>query len=450
MKKILLLFFCCTHFLALSQQSLSDQAQISVLTLGPYQGELYSAFGHSAIRVYDPALGIDDAYNWGVFDFDQPNFYLNFARGYLYYKLGVYPYDRFRDYYIYYNRYVHEQPLLLTSSQKQKLFDYLTWNRQPENQHYRYDYFYNNCATKVRDVLVTVFGDSVTFNGSYIKTDYTIRQLTDLYLKQQPWGDLGIDICLGLPMDKKASPYEYMFLPDYIESGFAHATMNDKPLVADSIHVYESRPQKPVRGLPHPLLVFAVFSLGVLALSIWDYRRKKISRWFDILFFTVLGIIGVLLFFLWFFTDHKAAAVNFNILWALPTHVVVGIALLKPKICISNAYFARRAHENIVKQCFVRVNPDNENHQQGFKLLSCKSLIFIRQLCNGFFHCRIWVKTRKWLGPYFLITGGVGLLTLLLWPVLPQQLPVALIPVVLAILFRCVVIWKLWPEKINP
>jgi hypothetical protein len=379
MKKILLLLFCFIHFLAMGQQPLSDKAQISVLTLGPYQGELYSAFGHSAIRVYDPVSGIDDAYNWGVFDFDQPNFYLNFARGYLYYKLGVYPYDRFRDYYIYYNRYVHEQALNLSPAQKQKLYEYLVWNSQPENQHYRYDYFYNNCATKVRDVIVTVFGDSVKFDGSYIKTDYTIRQLTDIYLKQQPWGDLGIDICLGLPMDKQASPYEYMFLPDYIESGFAHATLAGKPIVSESVYVYDSREAESIRGLPHPMLLFGIVSLLILALSIWDYTRKKISRWFDMIFFTVLGIIGVLLFFLWFFTDHKAAAVNFNLLWALPTHLVAGIALL---------------------------------------------------------------KDRRWLSVYFLIVGILTTLTLLLWPFLPQQLHTALIPVALAICFRCFVNWK--------
>lgn len=364
----------------LSQEKLSETAEISILTLGPFQGELYSAFGHSGIRVYDPELGIDDAYNWGVFDFDQPNFYLNFARGYLYYKLGVYPYDRFRDYYIYYNRYVHEQTLNLTPAQKQKLYDYLVWNSQPENQNYRYDYFYNNCATKVRDVMTTVFGDSVRFDGSYVTTDYSIRDLTDIYLTQQPWGDLGIDICLGLPMDKKATPTEYMFLPDYIESGFNHATLNGTSLVKETIPVYESREEEPFESLPHPLFVFSVFAILVVALSIWDYKRKKLSTWFDVLFFGISGIIGVLLFFLWFFTDHKAAAVNFNLLWALPTHFIVAIALL---------------------------------------------------------------KKRKWLSSYFLANSVVLILTLLLWKVLPQELNHFLVPLIFSLLIRSILIYKL-------
>lgn len=380
MKKLTIIFLLLLSVAASAQDSLSQQAEISVLTLGPFQGELYSAFGHSAIRVYDPQQGIDDAYNWGVFDFDQPNFYLNFARGYLYYKLGVYPYDRFRDYYIYYNRYVHEQKLNLTQQQKQKLYSYLRWNRQPENQNYRYDYFYNNCATKVRDVLVTVFGDSVQFDGSYIQTNYSIRDLTDIYLAQQPWGDLGIDICLGLPMDKKASPYEYMFLPDYVESGFNHATLNGLPLVRENVSVYESQKEEQAMSLLHPVVVFSVFAVLVFGLSIWDYKRKKPSRWFDALLFGVLGVVGLLLFFLWFFTDHQAAAVNFNLVWALPTHVVLVVAVFRKP---------------------------------------------------------------QWLRSYFAVTGIVLVVSLLAWPLLPQQLNVFLIPVILAVLSRCWLNWKL-------
>src|SRR3979490_1211750 len=110
---------------------LSPQSQISLITFGPDQGEFYEAFGHSAVRVMDPARGIDYAYNYGVFSFNQPNFYLNFTRGHLYYQLGVYAYPDFRDAYISANRFVHEQILQLTPAQRQKLFDYLEWNSLP-------------------------------------------------------------------------------------------------------------------------------------------------------------------------------------------------------------------------------------------------------------------------------------------------------------------------------
>lgn len=358
----------------LGQQSaatrLSPEATISVITCGPWQGELYSAFGHSAIRVYDPDQQIDEAYNYGVFDFDQPNFYLNFARGYLYYKLGVYDYQRFRDYYIYHNRYVHEQVLQLTPAQRQKLYTFLQWNANPKNADYRYDYFYNNCATKIRDVLSHVFGDSVSYDGSYVQTDYTIRELTDLYLTAQPWGDLGIDICLGLPMDKTAAPAEYMFLPDYIESSLDHATIrNDSamlPLVKEKIIVYEARFEELPKSLPHPTLVFSVVAVIMLAVSIWDVKRKKLCLWLDFTLLLVTGLVGVLLLLLWVATDHRAAAQNFNLLWALPTHAVVAFTLL---------------------------------------------------------------KQRHWHTYYFLSTAVIGILLLAGWSLLPQQLNTSLIPV---------------------
>ena len=135
MKKILSLLFFVTYVsnAQLSEHSikLSDQAEISVVTCGPFHGEVYSAFGHSAFRVSDPTQGIDAIYNYGVFDYDQPNFYLNFALGKNKYMLGVQDYNRFRDVYIYYNRFIHEQPLNLNTFQKQKLFSYLEWNADP-------------------------------------------------------------------------------------------------------------------------------------------------------------------------------------------------------------------------------------------------------------------------------------------------------------------------------
>ena len=359
---------------------LSGQAVISVITCGPFQGEVYSAFGHSAFRVSDPALGIDAIYNYGVFDYDQPNFYLNFALGKNKYMLGLQDYNRFRDVYIYYNRFIHEQHLNLTDAQKQKLFTFLEWNARPENQYYYYDYFYDNCATKIRDVVVKTFGDSVHFNTDHITTDYTIRELTDIYLKQQPWGDLGIDIGLGLPMDKKAAPLEYMFLPDYVESGFDHATIKqnglDVPLVKEKIITYESREEGPPKGPPHPLYVFGTLAFLALALSIWDFKRKKLSVWFDVLLFTAAGLTGLLLCFLWFFTDHRAAAKNFNLLWALPTHLIA---------------------------------------------------------VTAFF------KQAKWLKGYFFLVAVIAAVTLVAWPILPQTLHYALIPLVVTLGIRALV-----------
>ncbi len=377
---VIIALLLITIFAHAQPTQLSDSAEISVLTLGPFQGEVYSAFGHSAMRVYDPMNGLDLAFNWGVFDFDQPNFYLNFVRGRNNYMLGVYPYDLFRDHYIGHNRYIHEQVLNLSGTQKQRLFEYLHWNAQSENRSYLYDYFYDNCATRIRDVMVKVFGDTVKFDDSYIKTDYSIRELTDIYLKHQPWGDLGIDICLGLPMDKKASPYEYMFLPDYIESSFDHASMSSTPIVNEKINVYESREENYPRSLFHPMNVFIFVAVIALLLSVFDFKRKKLSTWFDATLFGVAGLVGLLLFLLWVATNHKAAANNFNLLWALPTHLMVVVAFY---------------------------------------------------------------KSPKWLKQYFFITAVICVLTLLVWPLLPQKLNYTLVPLVMALGLRAFTQYRL-------
>lgn len=330
---------------------LSPSAEITVVTLGPWQGEVYSAFGHSALRVYDPQLNIDAFFNYGVFSFNQPNFYVNFARGHLNYRLGVEDYGPNRDWYISYNRFVHEQVLDLNAEQTQLVFDYLYWNMQPENQYYFYDYFYDNCATRIRDVLKTTLKDDVVFDSTFIKTDYTIRQLTDLYLDHQPWGDLGIDICLGLPMDKHASPFEYMFLPDYIESSFDHATVRRDsvvvPLVKNKIAVYEPVQQDPPSSWFHPWLVFGLFLLITIAITWRDLKSHKRSKWFDAIVFGVVGAVGLLLFLLWTATDHRAAARNMNILWAMPLHLIfVPLYLMSKKIAIT--YFKGIAILNVL------------------------------------------------------------------------------------------------------
>ena len=366
------------------QVQLSDRAEISVLTLGPWQGEVFTAFGHSAFRVYDPVRRIDAAYNYGVFDFDQPNFYLNFARGNNMYMLGVMSYPHFEYAYMSDNRYIHEQILNLRPDQKQRLFDFLQWNARPENREYLYDYFYDNCATKIPEVMLKVFGDSVEFDGSYIKTRYSFRDLTDIYLEQQPWGDLGIDIGLGLPTDKIATPYEYMFLPDYVESGFANATIlangEREPLVKKTNIIYESHPEENATGLFTPLIVFTMFLLVTMMISYRDLKRNGISMYFDGVLFTIVGFLGLCLLLLWTVTSHHAAARNFNLLWALPTHLIAVIA------------FARQP---------------------------------------------------AWLKKYFLIVSIAMGLLLVVWVFLPQDLHYSLIPLVIALGIRAYVQYRI-------
>ena len=178
MKKNYLLFlFILLNLPAFAQYiSLSEKAEISILTIGPGDN-LYDKFGHSAFRVYDPENDIDYAFNYGVYDFDTPNFYTKFAQGKLLYKLAVSESEPFLNSYKAQDRWVEEQVLNLSYSEKQGVFNFLQENAKPENKYYKYDFLYDNCATRIRDVLVSVLGDKLKSNARLAEDGYTFREL---------------------------------------------------------------------------------------------------------------------------------------------------------------------------------------------------------------------------------------------------------------------------------
>lgn len=317
------IFVCVLITAPLSAQwQLSEEAEISLITGGPYQGELYSAFGHSAVRVHDPQTGLDLLYNYGVFDFDQPNFYLNFARGNLLYKLAVMSYAQFENSYRADNRYIHEQVLHLDQAQAQAYFNFLQINARPENQEYRYDYFYDNCATRIRDGLEAVLGDSLTWRGDFFGEKRSIRSLCDDYLQQQAWGDLGIDLCLGLPMDREVDFYPAMFLPEYLEKSFAEAriitTDGYRPLVKAYRILYEPTPEEDAGTAFGPVWL-GVLLLGLALISLLLRHLGHVYlKIVDRLLFGLGFGLALFLILLWFVTDHRAAADNLNLLWAQP------------------------------------------------------------------------------------------------------------------------------------
>jgi hypothetical protein len=313
-------------FLSFSAKAitLSNEAKIYLVTCGPNQTELYSAFGHTAIRVADPVLRTDVIFNYGVFDFNQPNFYLNFAKGNLLYKLAVADYDRFLLSYTREGRYVYLQELNLNAAERQVLFDLLIENARPENRDYYYDYFYDNCATRPRDIMqlaAEAMGGKIQWDTTYAVEPMSIRDLCETYLYFQPWGDLGIDLCLGLPMDKKADALDYTFLPDYMMQATRGAYFvrpgEQKPLVLNTEQIAKEA-FTAERPLFTPQLAFSLLLvLGVL-LSFIEWRTGRSMLWFDKILFTLVGLIGWLLLILWLATDHAAAARNMNLLWAIP------------------------------------------------------------------------------------------------------------------------------------
>ena len=335
MIRIFLAIITCVISLDTYAFKLSEKAEITVLTIGPTQKELYSAFGHSGFRVVDSARQIDKFYNYGVFNFDQPNFYLNFTRGKLLYRLGVNDYNLYKRYYIRENRFITEQYLNLTQDEKQKVFDFLENNAKPENAEYYYNYIYDNCATKIRDVLNESLDGAITYDYGYAETSLTYRQLMDLYLAEQPWGDLGIDICLGAEIDIIADGDGYMYLPDYILAAMDKAQLSDgqngsRPLVKKTDFVFEGGPQSYPTSFMSPLVLFVLVFFFIGLMTHRSIKYGVTYKWLDISLFGTTGVVGLLLLLLWFGTDHLSAY-NFNLIWAMPLNLVAVFFLFKKK-----------------------------------------------------------------------------------------------------------------------
>jgi hypothetical protein len=339
MKKTLLIACICL-FASISifsqSKQLSDQAEISVLTIGPGTS-LNDAFGHSAFRIKDKRFGIDDVYNYGIYDFNTPNFYTKFAQGKLNYLIGRNPYEDFYNSYVYQNRTIEEQTLNLTQEEKQQLYEFLVNNYKPENRAYLYDFFFDNCATKIKEVLVKNVDSELVFNNPKNFQPQTFRTLIQNQLDANSWGSVGIDIALGSVIDQPATPEEHMFLPQYIHSFFEEATFknNQQNLVKQDRLVYEKRELKTSKNiLFSPFVVFGFLGILILTITFLDYKNQRRTKILDLLIFSITGLIGVFILLLWFATDHSATAQNYNLLWALALNLLVigQVAKQTPKL----------------------------------------------------------------------------------------------------------------------
>ena len=326
MHKIYLsIFFCFTSLLSFSNDN--GQSGFSVITIGPYENELYSAFGHSGIRYYNKNTGEDYFYNYGIFDFDQPNFYLNFLNGRLLYKVGKYSYPAAKNYYIDQNRFVKEQFLNLDQSEEILLYNYLEQNIQPENANYLYNYVYDNCATKIRDILSEVIGDQLYF--SEFPGDVSFRNLMDIYLNNNLWGDLGIDICLGPEIDRVISYEDKMFIPDFLFESLEKANIGkSNELVKETVMLNPSITQEFRGNILTPNMIFFIFFIFIITISFRQIKYDISYNLIDFFIFLSTGIIGLLLSYLWLFTDHLSGN-NFNLVWALPSNILICFQFIK-------------------------------------------------------------------------------------------------------------------------
>ena len=335
---ILVTFFCISYGLA-QYKNLSPNAEISIITAGP-GSLLYEGFGHSTIRIKD--RDFDTAYNYGIFDFNAPNFYVNFTKGRLLYKLERYPFHYFVRSYQRQKRWIKEQVLSLNQEEKQQFFEYLENNAKPENATYLYDPFFNNCATILREITSAILKEKVTFYSNHIEKKASFRTLMNAQIPWNTWGSFGINLALGSKLDQIATEEEHMYLPSFVYEGFKNARISsqgeEKDLVKTDRYIIKYDTIPITSSLLSPLLVF----IGILVIGIWiiyrDSHRKVRSKWFDFTLFFTTGLLGLLITFLWFFTNHSTTPENYNLLWAFAPNCFIAFYLLKerPKKWVRN------------------------------------------------------------------------------------------------------------------
>jgi hypothetical protein len=276
--------------------------------------------------------------------------------------------------------------LQLSCDEKEKLFTALQINAQEENKYYLYDFLFDNCTTRAKDIVASQTSSPVVFHNILPPDVPTFRNQIHYYLDKgwQYWSKLGIDLLLGAKLDKKVSNQQAMFLPDYLLKGFDSATINGQPLVTTPLTILRMPSPLNRSSLFRPFIVFSILLIAIIILSfIQKTWSAKVLYAFDFVFFLIIGLIGSLILFMWFGTDHNTTQNNYNLLWALPTHAFVAF----------------------------------------------------------FIH-----KKQKWISNYFKIVTLLSILLLLAWTFLPQQMNNGFIPIVLLILFRS---WFISKKKTN-
>ena len=298
---------------------LSEHTKVSLLTSSPGE-DLYAQFGHSAIRITDTLSGQDLVFNYGLFDFNTPGFYVKFIRGKLPYQLGIQRFDAFLNTYIEENRQCRELEINLDEKERLALINFLSVNYLPENREYPYDFFFDNCATRIRDILENKF--QANYPDTSLVKKASFRHFLAEYVGQNSWINVGFYLILGLPADEIATFRDEMFLPDYLEKHLENAFMGSQPLAKNKINIlFQNQPQPSDSVLLSPILVSCL--LFFMALIFTFYYTKRWTKIFDTVFFSLISLSGILFVFMWVGTDHFVTHKNMNLLWSNPLYILV-------------------------------------------------------------------------------------------------------------------------------
>lgn len=301
-----------------------DSVEVSLLTCAPHE-EVYSLYGHTALRWHDLHTGQDLAFNWGMFNFRKPYFALRFVFGLTDYELGISDFEPFTEYYRRWGSMVSEQVLDLTASEKNRLQKMLADNYLPENRVYRYNYFYDNCSTRPRDMIERCLEGSIEYSR---RQDYepTFRQMIREKTVHHDWVTEGIDLLLGVRADLKTIRQEQEFLPDNLQYDFDHAQVlanngSRRSLVKDR-HVAV----RPGVQVIEPDFLLSPVEVGIISLVVsllvfvGEWKRHRTFKYWDAFLMTVTGLAGCVLFVM-LFSQHPATSTNLQLLLINPVHL---------------------------------------------------------------------------------------------------------------------------------
>ena len=322
---ILCLLFCVQ---ATAQDT--SRLRISLLTCTPGD-ELYSIFGHSAIRVMDSTAMTDIVFNYGTFNFDDKNFYLKFARGKLDYFLSLEYFNDFRDLYQYTGRGITEQVLNIPAGEKIAFHKALLENAKEENRYYQYDFFFDNCTTRLRDLILKYKTPTPELPATML-SGTRFREAIHIYLNngKQYWSKLGIDILLGAPTDAVMTPHQQQFLPDNLMR--ALDSSRNTQVVASKADLYQPPGLEPDSSIFTPVTVFWGSLAVMLYLSFFpSVQARRLALRLDGMIFFLTGLLGVILILMWTGTDHSMTKENYNLLWAIPSHIIIAFFMYSKK-----------------------------------------------------------------------------------------------------------------------
>ena len=293
----------------------NDSIQISLLTCSPGK-EVWAQYGHTAIRYYDKGKGLDLAINYGIFSLDQTYFIPRFVLGMTDYRMGIQAMDDFLAQYSYEGRGVVEQVLNLSSKDKEVIYEALQENMKPENVVYRYNYFFDNCTTRARDMIVSHLHGRVVYPPA--KPDATFRSMIHKWNYKDKWSQFGEDLLLGVNADRKTTKSEQQFLPENLRLDFDKATYNGKPLVKQTNELLpaETTEAEP-SSLLSPIFVAFLFATISIIITFFSYRKQRVYWLWDAVLMLTSGLIGIILFIM-IFSQHPCVSLNFIIIFFNP------------------------------------------------------------------------------------------------------------------------------------